>query len=175
VAGAGQEYTIPITLQHREHYSQEVFEVAPLEPEVDIFLPFWWIVKHAPQGAWNNSELGFNSPSCAKHCTEAATTTQFSLSLDLSIIGHPKAQIIGYVSAATTANLFDLVPKEFRQFLDIMGKEAADALAKHSSYDHEIPLKEGEKPPWGPIYPLSEVELETLREYLKEMMRTGKI
>jgi len=56
-----------------------------------------------------------------------------------------------------------------------MGKEAADALPKHSSYDHEIPLKEGEKPPWGPIYPLSEVELETLREYLKEMMRTGKI
>ena len=56
-----------------------------------------------------------------------------------------------------------------------MGKEAADALPKHSSYDHEIPLKEGGKPRWGPIYPLSEVELETLREYLKEMMRTGKI
>jgi len=175
VAGAGQEYTIPITLQHREHYSQEVFEVAPLEPEVDIFLPFWWIVKHAPQGAWNNSELRFNSPSCAKHCTEATTTTQFSLSLDPSIIGHPKVQIIGYVSAATTANPLDLVPKEFRQFLDIMGKEAADALPKHSSYDHEIPLKEGEKPPWGPIYQLSEVELETLQEYLKEIMRTGKI
>jgi len=127
VPGAGQEYTIPITLQHREHYSQEVFEVAPLEPEVDIFLPFWWIVKHTPQGAWNNSELRFNSPSCAKHCTEAATAAKFSLSLDPSIIGHPKAQIIGYVSAATTANPLDLVPKEFRQFLDIMGKEAADA------------------------------------------------
>jgi len=56
-----------------------------------------------------------------------------------------------------------------------MGKETADALPKHSSYNHEIPLKEGEKPPWGPIYPLSEVELETLWEYLKEMMRIGKI
>jgi len=175
VARAGQEYTIPITLQHREHYLQEVLEVAPLEPEVDIFLPFWWIVKHAPQGTWINSELRFNSPSCAKHCTEAATTTQFSLSLDPSIIGHPKAQIIGYLSAAMTTNPLDLVPKEFRQFLDIMGKEAADAHPKHRSYDHEIPLKEGEKPPWGPIYSLSEVELETLREYLKELMRTGKI
>ena len=146
----------------------------PLEPEVDIFLPFWWIVKHAPQGAWNNSELHFNSPSCVKDCTEAATTAQFSLSLDPSIIGHPKAQIIGYVLATTTANPLNLVPKEFQQFLDIMGKEASDALPKHSSCDHEILLKEGEKPLWGPIYPLSEVELETLREYLKEMMRTGE-
>ena len=175
VARAGQEYTIPITLQHRKHYSQEVFEVAPLELEVDIVLPFWWIVKHAPQGAWNNSKLCFNSLSCAKHCTEAATTTQFSLSIDPSIIGHPKAQIVGYVSVASTANPLDLVPKEFRQFLAIMGKAAADAPPKHSSYDHEIPLKEGEKPLWGPIYPLSEVELETLWEYLKEKMKTGKI
>jgi len=29
--------------------------------------------------------------------------------------------------------------------------------------------------PWGPIYPLSEVELQTLQEWLKEMERTGKI
>jgi len=42
------EYTEPLLLQHRKHYSQEVFEVTPLEPEVDIFLPFWWIAKHPP-------------------------------------------------------------------------------------------------------------------------------
>jgi len=45
----------------------------------------------------------------------------------------------------------------------------------NSAYDHEIRLKESEKPPWGPIYPLSETELEKLREYLKEMLQTGKI
>jgi len=56
-----------------------------------------------------------------------------------------------------------------------MGKEAADALPEHSAYDHEICLKEGEKPPWGPIYPLSEKELEALREYLKKMLKTCKI
>jgi hypothetical protein len=67
------------------------------------------------------------------------------------------------------------VPEEFRQFLSIMGKEAADALPKHTAYDMKIDLKEGTTAPWGPIYPLSEFELETLREYLKEMLRTGKI
>jgi len=148
--------------------------VAPLEPEVDIFLPFWWIVKHPPQGAWRDPDLRFNSQNCSKLCTKAATT-KFSVSLDRSVISHPGAQIIGYVSAVGAADPLDQVPNEFRQFLYIMGKETADALPKHSSYDHKIPLKESEKPPWGPIYPLSEVELETLREYLKEMMRTGKI
>jgi len=29
--------------------------------------------------------------------------------------------------------------------------------------------------PWGPIYPLSEEELWTLREWLTEMEKTGKI
>jgi len=39
----------------------------------------------------------------------------------------------------------------------------------------KIELKEGATAPWGPIYPLSEEELRTLREWLKEMERTGKI
>jgi len=56
-----------------------------------------------------------------------------------------------------------------------MGTEATDDLPKHRLYDHEIRLKEGETAPWGPIYPLSEVELKTLREWLEEMLRTGKI
>jgi len=175
VPGAGQEYTSPVILQHRQHYTREVFEVAPLEPEVDIFLPFWWIVQHLPQGAWDSGELRFNTPNCVEHCTKLANT-KFPLSLDQSILCHPEARLIGYVAATSNANnLLDLVPEEFRQFLNIMGKEAADALPEHSAYDHEIRLKEREKPPWGPIYPLSEKELEALREYLKEMLKTGKI
>ena len=56
-----------------------------------------------------------------------------------------------------------------------MSKEAADVLPQHHPYDCKIELKEGATAPWGPIYPLSEVELKTLREWLKEMERTGKI
>jgi hypothetical protein len=67
------------------------------------------------------------------------------------------------------------VPDEFRQYLDILGKVAADALPEHRSYDYKIDLMDGEVPPWGLIYQLSEVELQTLREWLKEMLRTGKI
>jgi hypothetical protein len=72
-------------------------------------------------------------------------------------------------------NPLEQVPREFRQFLHIMGKEAAEALPNHAPYDMRIDLRDREVPPWGPIYPLSEHELETLREWLKEMLRTGKI
>jgi hypothetical protein len=92
--GAGQKYTEPMLLRHRNHYTQETFEVTPLEPKVDIFLPFWWIVKHTPQGAWDHPEVRCSSPGYLKECTKTATTG-FALSLDHSIRSHPKAQIIG--------------------------------------------------------------------------------
>jgi len=69
----------------------------------------------------------------------------------------------------------EAVPEEFREYLGIMGTEAAETLPEHKSYDCKIDLKTDENAPWGPIYPLSEKELETLREWLKEMLRTGKI
>ena len=85
------------------------------------------------------------------------------------------AQRIGYLSAVTQEDPLDRVPPEFRQYINVMGKEMADALPEHRPYDCKIELKEGSTTPWGPIYPLSEIELQALREWLKEMEGTGKI
>ena len=88
----------------------------------------------------------------------------------------PTAQLIGYVAAADeNPDPVKQVPKEFHEYLCIMRKEATDGLSKHRPYDCKIDLKEGSMAPWGPIYPLSEIELQTLREWLKEMEKTGKI
>ena len=84
----------------------------------------------------------------------------------------PEARIVGYV---TTRQNELQVPAEFQQYLDVMGKEMGDTLPEHGPYDCKIDLKEGSTAPWGPIYPLSETELQTLREWLKEMEKTGKI
>jgi len=40
VKGAGQFQTKPMRLQHRKHYSREKLEVTPMDPEIDVFLPF---------------------------------------------------------------------------------------------------------------------------------------
>ena len=41
VPGSGEWITKEATLRHHRHYSRQSFEVAPLEPGVDVFLPFW--------------------------------------------------------------------------------------------------------------------------------------
>jgi hypothetical protein len=51
----------------------------------------------------------------------------------------------------------------------------ADALPPHRSFDHAIDLIDRPDLPWGPIYPLSAVELKALREYLDQILGTGKI
>ncbi len=41
--------------------------------------------------------------------------------------------------------------------------------------EHVIELVEGKQPPYGPIYSLSSVELETLKTYIETHLKTGFI
>jgi len=174
VKGAGSHYTDPLLLQHRRHYSKEIFEVSPMEAEIDTFLIFWWSVEHPPQGVWQDPEIRFDCQKCCNKCTKFETA-DFELSWGETLCTDKDARIVGYVCAASNEDPLQLVPVEFRQYLDIMGKEAAEALPNHRPYDCKIDLKEGSVTPWEPIYPLSETKLQALREWLKEMERTGKI
>jgi len=134
-----------------------------MEEGSDIFLPFSWIERHPPQAAWSSDEeVRFNSSSCLDKCTRYETV-DFSLTWDESILQEEEARLIGYVSTVEEKeDPLASVPPEFHQHLGIMSKEAADRLPEHRPYDCKIDLKDGTTAPWGPIYPLSEVELQTL-------------
>ena len=41
--------------------------------------------------------------------------------------------------------------------------------------EHKIDLEPNSGPPWGPLYPMSEPELEELRDYLETSMGSGRI
>ena len=127
---------------------------------------------------WQDPEIRFNSWSCLEKCTKNEVA-DFALTWDESILREPDTRVIGYVAMVQageeTANPFDRVPEEFREYLGVMSRETAEALPEHKSYDCRIELKEGGVAPWGPIYPLSEKEREALREWLKEMLKNGKI
>jgi hypothetical protein len=64
---------------------------------------------------------------------------------------------------------------KFRKWAHIMTKEAAAKLPEHKRYDHAIDINDGETPPWGPCYALSEKELEVPRDWVKDMLETCKI
>jgi len=139
VEGAGQYYTEPLLLRHRLHVTRERFEVSPMEERIDIFLPFWWIAKHPPQGVWQDPEIRFNSAECLEKCTRYKQAS-FLLTWDDAVATDPSARTIGYVSAVEEAEPLGKIPMEFRQYLGIMGKEAAEALLDYRPYDCQINL-----------------------------------
>jgi len=84
VEGVGRWYTESLRLQHRKHFTEESFEISPMEKGVDIFLPFQWITNHPSQGTWTIEEVRFNSARCLEECTRFETS-QFSLTWDESV------------------------------------------------------------------------------------------
>jgi hypothetical protein len=83
--------------------------------------------------------------------------------MDKDILHHYDAMIISYV-ASVNPDLAEIdpttiVPEKFKQYVKVLGKELTDKLPDHKPYNHAIDLKDGEQPPWGPMYPLNEIEL----------------
>ena len=65
--------------------------------------------------------------------------------------------------------------EKYKEYLDVFDKVKASTLPKHQPYDCRIDLQPGKNPQWGPIYNLSLVEVETLREYINENLANGFI
>ena len=67
------------------------------------------------------------------------------------------------------------LPVKYQEFADVFDKQHSGLLSAHCAYDLKIQTEEGAIPPLGPIYSLSALELQTLREFLDENLRTGII
>jgi len=119
-------------------------------------------------------EIRFNSARSLEKCTKHEQG-KFSLTWDETVCTDPTARMIGYVSMVQNHNEETQVPAEFQADLKEIGEEFAKALPKHRSYECKIDHKEESMAPWDLIYPLSEYKLQTLRQWLKEMEKIGKI
>ena len=67
------------------------------------------------------------------------------------------------------------IPTEYHQFRDVFDKQNSRLLPGHRPYDLTIRMEEGSVPPLGPIYPLSALELQTLREFIEDNIKIGSI
>jgi len=71
--------------------------------------------------------------------------------------------------------IIDRLPERYDDYLDLFCPSTAENLGPRRTFDHAIDLKPDTQLPWGPIYPLSQKQLETLRKYLDDMLKQGKI
>ena len=72
-------------------------------------------------------------------------------------------------------HLQKIIPPRYHRFIPMCQKEDADQLPPHRYSDHAIELEEGKQPPFGPLYSMSDLELQALRDYLEEQLAKGFI
>ena len=64
-------------------------------------------------------------------------------------------------------------PAKYPVFLDVFSEKEALVLPERTNLnEHAIKLEDDKQPPYGPIYSLSPVELETLKAYIKTHLKT---
>jgi len=72
--------------------------------------------------------------------------------------------------------LEEVIPNQYHEFLPLFNKVLADMLPAHqTNIDHDVPLREGETPSWGPLYKMSREELVVMKEWLEDNMTKGFI
>ena len=67
------------------------------------------------------------------------------------------------------------LPSKYHDYASVFSKHQCDLLPEHRKYDISIDIIKDKTIPWGPIYPLSDPELDTLKCYLDENLKKGFI
>ncbi len=85
-----------------------------------------------------------------------------------------KANAVNVTGSPETAQ--DRVPAQYRDFTDVFSEEVAKELPPRRDCDHKIELEEGASlPAPNKLYNMSQTELQTLREYIDQMVDKGFI
>eukprot|EP00833_Pecoramyces_ruminatium_P007661 jgi/Orpsp1_1/1181693/evm.model.c7180000078227.2 len=72
-------------------------------------------------------------------------------------------------------NEYLLFIKIYKRLSEVFNERNCDVLPPHCEYDCEIRLKDNSNLFYGPIYPLTEVERDELKKYIKENLEKGFI
>lgn len=152
-----------------EHTFLLRFVVADIEP-FTILLGMPWLELANP--AFDFHDKTFAYPAALRHYGLFVEPE-----LDWSFFGITLAAIIPHVDAPDdgTEHTAPEIPAAYADFQDLFDVTDRPPLPRHSALEHRIDLDKGAQPPWGPIYPLSAVELEILRKWLALALEKGWI
>ena len=146
-------------------------------------MPWWWTLQHPIRYLYSRAQsaIVFDSTKCI-NCTTSAMT-EFSIDYDEKLAYFGKEQkwvgVIGSLRIDDEKNVTLDIPREipwqYRDYKSVYNRQYSDEIPPHRSFDHAIDMIEGKEPTWGPIYTLSEKELQVLWKYLDIMLKRGKI
>ena len=187
-----------IQASHTEHLTLQLTPLAHFQ----LVLGFPWLARHNPRIDWSQGTLTFASPFCSTTCLsppnppphqestqeppvestqEPPFPTPPSHTLAATSSPNPPSSPLQPTSSPLLPtpppdpSLYDKVPKEYHDYLDVFSETQANVLPPHRKYDLEIPLQPGTAPPWGPIYPMSAPELAEMKKYVQTYLANGFI
>ena len=142
----------------------------------NLIIPFrWWHKEHPIANIDEPYKWVFTEQCCLGHVEDEGIGGIFEW--DERVAFDEEGQYVGRICHQEDPNqvLLDKIPQYYEDYHKLFLRATAGKLAERRRFDYAIDLKPGAKPPWGPIYPMSAYQLDTLDKYLKEMLRQGKI
>ena len=146
---------------------------------VSIVLGYPWLLTINPkldfiQGSWRYRSLGNIEIMDAPEFEEEMTERKLAAGCFLY---RPEngAFLVGNVKNLQEVAAESLLPQKYAEFEDVADDTAAAILPPHHPMEHPIDIEEGKRPPFSPVYNLSEPELEELRNYLDNATKSGRI
>ena len=182
--GMVKEKTLPLKSQiHGKNLGRITFDLVSIPHKVILGIP--WLEKVNPSIDWNFQKITIGKEKSRK------TTPKHGKTLMIKICKISQKQMrkiqqqepqkvltvwIKPVSGQLNATQEEdearaKIPRVYQEFYTMFKEEAHEKLPEHRDWDHEIPIEEGKKPTYGPIYALSETELKALREYLDKNLK----
>lgn len=171
------KYTLDITVADSlgvtKTFTQEFYSTPDVSDDITLGIPWLRAQGSASydwvSGRWRYEEgLKIELVSAAEFIEKDMKENPVVYSLFLT--DNRNGLIVASVSIGTAPME---IPEEYRDFKDVFSAEDASLLPDEGGAFHAIEITAD--PPYGPIYPLSAVQLRILREYLEENLRRGWI
>ena len=137
-----------------------------------------WLKKHNPSIDWVTNNVTFDSQFCKDNCLRDSSS---KLLLGAGVKQEAEKELEkllakqGIDEIPEPELLRKMIPPEFHDFLPLFSKLEAEKLPPHRYIDHEIKLLPGTKPPFGPMYEMSDAEQKMLKIWIDDNLRKGFI
>ena len=157
-------------------WAQHSFYAANLRG-FDVILGMPWLRSVNPEISWTEREWFYRESRTTIYVDSAKkfVSQDGILQMGLIMIRPLSTTRDAGVSLAMVTVDEPILPKEYQDFADVFEENEDEHLPQVSSVRHSIETEEGKPVPYGPLYPLSQFELRTLRDYLADSMRKGWI
>ena len=177
ISSGGSHFTKPLYLEigTNNHLSLVSCEIAAAGKYGMIIHFGWWHQEHPIKNIADPDACCFDDTDWQPHLLPE--DEGILVEWDEDVLNDPNAVVIGRIESIDEerVTIIDRLPDQYHDYLDRFRPSTAEKLAPRRTFDHSIDLKSDTQPPWGPIYPLLQKQLEALRKYLDDMFKQGKI